>query len=90
MSLKVVTRRRQVRLHAEAESLKAVIRRREWEEGAKRALGPRSGASAVPDALAAAEAAGTVGTPLHARLLEHTKEKAAWERRAAEVKSLGT
>ena len=75
----------QVRLNAEAESLKAVIRRREWEDAARRALGLRSGASAVPDALASAEAAGTVGTPLHAKLLERTEEKAAWERKAAEV-----
>lgn len=69
----------------EAESLKAVIRRREWEESARRALGPRAAASAVSDALDAAEDAGVVGSPLHAQLQERMRGKAGWERRAAEV-----
>ena len=74
----------QVRL-GEAEGLKAVIRRREWEETARRALGPRAAASAVADALDAAEEVGIVDRPLLAKLRERLEEKAAWEARAAEV-----
>jgi hypothetical protein len=72
----------QVRLE-EADALRAVIRRREWEEGARRALGPRAAASAVSDALEAAEDAGAIGTPLHVQLQERMDQKARWEARTA-------
>ena len=74
----------QVRLR-EADALRAIIRRREWEEGARRAFGPRAAASAVSDALAAAEEAGAVGTPLHTQLQERMDQKARWEARTAEL-----
>ena len=51
-----------------ADTLRAEIRRREWEESARRALGVRAGLTAVRDSLAEAEAADTLDSELYLRL----------------------
>lgn len=52
-----------------AGTLRAEVRRREWEETARRALGVRAGLHAVRDALAEADAAGAAGSEFHRRLM---------------------
>ena len=51
-----------------ADALRAEIRRREWEESARRALGVRAGHTAVRDSLAEAAAADTLDCELYQRL----------------------
>lgn len=51
-----------------ADALRAEIRRREWEESARRALGVRAGIFAVRDALAEAVIADAVDCELYDRL----------------------
>ena len=52
----------------EAEALRSEIRRREWEEVARRAMGPRAAINAVPEVLAEAEAADATDTELYHKL----------------------